>query len=42
MNAVQKLNRPKTETPTDTTTGTGTAPAKVAANGGAEVVDLPV
>lgn len=39
--AVQKLNRPKTEAATDTTTDTSEAPAKVAANGSAEVLELP-
>ncbi len=41
LDAVQKLNRPKTEAPTDTTTDTSEAPAKVAASGSAEVIEIP-
>ena len=40
LDAVQKLNRPRTEAPTDTTTDTSRQPATVAAQGGGEVIEL--
>jgi integrase len=41
LDAVQRLNRPKTEVRTDTTTDTETAPARVAVGAPAEVAELP-